>query len=70
MMNYMSKLEKFYTEVIANQMVKGLLNETEKIRDIHRVLIADGLTPREVSYYMNTDEDFIPDVLQAYKGEN
>ena len=70
MMNYMSKLEKFYTEVIANQMVKGLLNETEKIRDIHRVLIADGLTPGEVSYYMNIDEDFIPDVLQAYKGEN
>jgi len=67
-----------YTEIIADKMVKGLSDETgrgnkrrqedRKIREIHRTLIADGLTPTEVNYHMNIDEDFIPDVLQFYNG--
>ncbi len=48
-------------------MVKGLSDETEKIREIHRVLIANGSTPTEVNYHMNIDTDFISDVLQFYK---
>ena len=67
-----------YAEIIASQMTKGLLDETgrgnkrrqedRKIREIHRVLIANGSTPTEVNYHMNIDEDFIPDVLQFYNG--
>ena len=55
-----------YAEQIASQMVKGLSDEKEQIRDIYRVMLADGRTSREINYHMNIDEDFIPDVLQFY----
>jgi hypothetical protein len=57
-----------YPQTIANQMKKGLSNERSKIAEIGRVLREFGESPSVVSYHMNVDEDFIPDVLQAYKG--
>ena len=57
-----------YTEQVASQMKKGLSNERSKIAEIGRVLREFGESPSVVSYHMNVDPDFIPDVLQAYKG--
>ena len=57
-----------YTEKVASQMKKGLSNERSKIAEIGRVLRDFGESPSVVSYHLNVDEDFIPDVLQAYKG--
>ena len=57
-----------YTEQVASQMKKGLSNERSKIAEIGRVLRDSGLAPVTVNYHMNVDEDFISDVLQAYKG--
>ena len=57
-----------YAEKVASQMKKGLSNERSKIAEIGRVLRDSGLAPVAVNYHMNVDEDFIPDVLQAYKG--
>ena len=47
-------------------MEKGLVHESSKIWEIRRVLRGEGLSTAEVDYYMNVDEDFIPDVLQVY----
>ena len=33
---------------------------------ISKALREDGNSKSQVSYYMSVDEDFIPDVLQAY----
>ena len=57
-----------YTEQVASQMKKGLSNERSQIAEIGRVLRDFGESPSVVSYHLNVDEDFIPDVLQAYKG--
>ena len=57
-----------YTEKVASQMKKGLSNERSKIAEIGRVLREFGESPSVVSYHINVDPDFIPDVLQAYKG--
>ena len=56
----------YYPQTIADKMEKGLSGELLKISEIHRVLRGEGLSSVEVHYYMNVDEDFIPDVLQAY----
>jgi hypothetical protein len=55
-----------YAEQVANQMKKGLPDERSQIAEIGRVLREFGESPSVVSYHMNVDEDFIPDVLQAY----
>lgn len=60
-------LDMDYPQEIANKMKKGLSNETQKIREIGKVLREDGLSSTEVNYQMSIDEDFIPDVLQSYK---
>jgi hypothetical protein len=62
-----------YPQEIADQMKKGLSNETrwgeiDLICEIGRVLRESGLSRTEVNYYMSIDEDFIPDVLSCYKG--
>ena len=56
-----------YAEKVASQMKKGLSNENSKICEIGRVLREFGESPSVVSYHMNVDPDFIPDVLQSYK---
>ena len=56
----------YYPQTIANKMEKGLMHEQSKIWEMRRVLRNEGLSTSEVDYYMNVDEDFIPDVLQAY----
>ena len=56
----------YYPKTIADKMEKGLMHEQSKIWEIRRVLRNEGLSTSEVDYYMNVDEDFIPDVLQAY----
>jgi hypothetical protein len=60
--------ERNYAEKVASQMKKGLSNEIRKICEIGRVLRDDGLSSFAVNYYMSTDEDFISDVLDHYKG--
>ena len=62
------KVMSYYPQTIADQMKKGLSNERSKICEIGRVLRDSGLSPVEVNYHMNVDEDFIPDVLSCYKG--
>jgi hypothetical protein len=57
-----------YAETVASQMKKGLSNERSKIAEIGRVLREFGESPTVVNYHLNVDEDFIPDVLQYYKG--
>ena len=57
-----------YAEKVASQMKKGLSNERSKIAEIGRVLREFGESPSVVSYHMNVDPDFIPDVLACYKG--
>jgi hypothetical protein len=58
-----------FAEKVASKMKKGLSNEIRKICEIGRVLRdVEGLSPVEVNYHMSVDEDFIPDVLQSYKG--
>ena len=56
-----------YAEKVASQMKKGLSNERSKIAEIGRVLREFGESPSVVSYHMNVDPDFIPDVLSYYK---
>ena len=60
----------FWLEEIAGQMIQGLLDEKEQIRDIGRVLKETGETSSTIHYHMNIDEDFIPDVLQVYNRRN
>ena len=57
---------RYYPQVIADKMTTGLVHEQSKIWEIRRVLRNDGLSVSEGDYYMNVDEDFIPDVLQVY----
>ena len=66
--NEKEKVMSYYPQIIADQMKKGLSNERSKIAEIGRVLRDSGLATVAVNYHMNVDEDFIPDVLQAYKG--
>lgn len=56
----------YYPQTIADKMEKGLMHEQSKIWEMRRVLRNEGLSTSEVDYYMNVDEDFIPDVLQSY----
>jgi hypothetical protein len=66
--NEKEKVMSHYPQIIADQMKKGLSNERSKIGEIGRVLRDSGLASVQVNYHMNIDEDFISDVLQAYKG--
>ena len=56
----------YYPQTIANKMEKGLTKEIEMYTAISKALREDGNSKSQVSYYMSVDEDFIPDVLQAY----
>ena len=66
MRNKEGKAMSYYPQTIADKMEKGLMHEQSKIWEMRRVLRNEGLSTSEVDYYMNVDEDFIPDVLQAY----
>jgi len=58
-----------FAEKVASSMKKGLSNELRKICEIGRVLRdVEELSKTQVNYFMSIDEDFIPDVLQSYKG--
>ena len=59
---------KSFDKVIADKMVKGLTNESDKITAIGRVLVDMGKSRTERIYLLSVDEDFIPDVLSCYKG--
>jgi len=56
----------YYPQTIADKMEKGLTKEIEMYAAISKALREDGNSKSQVSYYMSVDEDFIPDVLQAY----
>jgi len=56
----------YYPETVASQMDKGLTTESDQIAEIANVLRKLGNSRREVSYYLNVDEDFISDVLGCY----
>ena len=58
-----------FAKKVASNMEKGLNNELREICEIGRVLRdVEGLAKSQVNHWMNTDEDFIPDVLQFYNG--
>ena len=56
----------YYPKVVADKMKKGLSNEIAMICEIGKVLREDGNSNTQVSYFLNVDEDFIPDVLGCY----
>ena len=56
----------YYPQTIASKMKKGLTNEIAMICEIGKVLREDGNSNTQVSYFLNVDEDFIPDVLGCY----
>ena len=66
MRNKEGKDMSYYPQTIANKMEKGLTKEIEMYAAISKALREDGNSKSQVSYYMSVDEDFIPDVLQAY----
>ena len=51
-----------YAQIVANNMKKGLENESEQISEISRVLDLAGISAIQHWHLMN-DADFIPDVL-------
>ena len=55
----------YYPKTVAMQIYSGK-TEKEVIGQIGQVLRDLGNSPREVSYYLNVDEDFISDVLGSY----
>ncbi len=55
-----------YAQIVANNMKKGLENESEQISEISRVLDLAGISAIQHWHLMN-DADFIPDVLSSYK---
>tara|TARA_R110001583_G_scaffold2013_3_gene14947 strand:+ start:314 stop:556 length:243 start_codon:yes stop_codon:yes gene_type:complete len=55
-----------YPVKVASQMDRGLTIESDQIAEIANVLRKLGNSRREVSYYLNVDEDFISDVLGCY----
>ena len=57
----------YYPAIVADKMEKGLTNEIEMYAAISKALREDGNSRIQVGYYMNVDEDFIPDVLSCYK---
>ena len=66
MKNKEGKAMSYYPQTIADKMEKGLTKEIEMYAAISKALREDGNSKSQVSYYMSVDEDFIPDVLQAY----
>ena len=66
MRNKEGKAMSYYPQTIADKMEKGLTKEIEMYAAISKALREDGNSKNQVSYYMSVDEDFIPDVLQAY----
>ena len=64
--NEKEKVISYYPQTIASKMQKGLTKEIEIYAEISKALREDGNSKSQVSYYMSVDEDFIPDVLQAY----
>ena len=53
-------------KIVASKMIKNLTNESDKIKDMGRVLTDMGKSYVERNYHLNVDEDFIPDVLAHY----
>ena len=59
-------ISSYYPRTVASQMDRGLTTESDQIHEIANVLRKLGNSRREVSYYLNVDEDFISDVLDCY----
>ena len=55
-------------EMVASRIEKGLTNELRIICEIGTILRDMGKSNTQVNYLLNVDEDFITDVLDAYKG--
>ena len=55
-------------EIVASKMEKGLTAQSDQIAAM-RIALADmGKSYIQINYHLSVDEDFIPDVLQSYKG--
>ena len=55
-------------EMVASKIEKGLTNELRIICQIGTILRDMGKNNTQVNFLMNVDNDFITDVLNAYKG--
>ena len=58
--------KNYYPKIVADKMEKCIESELGQIYEISKVLHEDGNSRTQVGYYMNVDEDFIPDVLSCY----
>ena len=66
---YNTKVNHLYThEMVACRIEKGLTNEIRIICQIGNALRDMGKSNTQINYLMNVDNDFITDVLSAYKG--
>ena len=66
---YNTKVNHLTThEIVASKIKKGLSNELRIICEIGNILRDMGKNNTQVNFLMNVDEDFITDVLGAYKG--
>ena len=54
--------------MVASKIEKGLTNEIRIICQIGNALRDMGKSNTQINYLMNVDNDFITDVLDAYKG--
>ena len=55
-------------EMVASRIEKGLTNELRIVCQIGTILRDMGKNNTQINFLMNVDNDFITDVLSAYKG--
>ena len=68
-MKYNTRVNHVTThEMVASKIEKGLTIELEIIGKIGNILRGMGKNNTQVNFLMNVDNDFISDVLNAYKG--
>ncbi len=68
-MKYNTRVNHVTThEMVASRIEKGLTNELRIICQIGTILRDMGKNNTQVNFLMNVDNDFITDVLDAYKG--
>ena len=68
-MKYNTRVNHVTThEMVASKIEKGLTNELRIVCQIGTILRDMGKNNTQVNFLMNVDNDFITDVLDAYKG--
>ena len=59
----MNEFQKFYDLLEASNLVYTPENESKIIARIGELMAQAGIKARAINYYINIDEDFLPDTL-------